>query len=153
MKFIFYFLIFCLSGTIRSQTPQKIKFQKNSSQIYFFQKGKVDSVISPHNDLFYLVVPDSLKRSIAIYIENGKMIRSKNDSIIQLNYMSGLKYESFYIIKESKDCTHNKLKNEFEFVSLINGSSSYVKNKMLIQIVNKNEEKVVLENIYLYKDN
>lgn len=152
MKFIFYFVIFCLSGTIRSQTSQKIKFQKNSSQIYFFQKGKVDSVISPSNDLFYLIVPDSLKRSIAIYIENAKMIRSKNDSLVQLKYMPGLKYESLYIIKESKDPTDKKLKKEFEFVSLINGSSSYVKNKMLIQIVNKREENVVMENTYIYKN-
>ncbi len=152
MKFIFYFLIFCLSGSISSQTPQKIKFQKNSSLIYFFPKAKTDSVISLSNDLFYLVIPDSLKKSSAIYIENGKMIRTNNDSIVQLNYMPGLKYESLYVIKESKDLVNNKLKKEFEFISLINGSSSYPKNKMLIQVVNKKEEKVVIENTYIYKN-
>lgn len=152
MKFIFYFLIFFLSETISSQTPQKIKFQKNSSLIYFFPKAKTDSVISLSNDLFYLVIPDSLKRSIAIYIENGKMIRTSNDSIVQLNYMPGLKYESLYVINESKDPVDNKLKKEFEFISLINGSSSYPKNKMLIQVVNKKEEKVVIENTYIYKN-
>lgn len=110
MKFIFYFLIFCFSATLSSQTPQKIKFQKNSSSIYFFQKGKVDSVITTSNDLFYLVVPDSLKKSIAVYIENGKMTRSANDSIVQVSYMPGLKYESLYVIKESKDSIDNKLK-------------------------------------------
>ncbi len=152
MKFIFYLFIFYLSGTLSSQTPQKIKFQKNSSLIYFFPKGKTDSVISTSKDLFYLVVPDSLKRSIAIYIENGKMIRSANDSIVQVSYMPGLKYESLYVIKESKDPIDNKLKKEFEFISLINGSSSYTKNKLLIQIVNKKEEKVVIENVYIYKN-
>ncbi|MBL7919754.1 MAG: hypothetical protein JNJ40_05535 [Bacteroidia bacterium] len=152
MKFISYVFIFFLSGTLNSQTPQKIKFQKNSLLIYFFPKEKADSVISSSKNLFYLVIPDSLKRSIAVYIENGKMIRSSNDSIVQVSYMPGLKYESLYVIKESKDPVDNKLKKEFEFISLINGSSSYTKNKLLIQIVNKKEEKVVIENVYVYKN-
>lgn len=150
MKFIFYLFIFFLSGTTFSQTLQTIKFQKNSSFIYFFPKEKTDSVISASNDLFYLLVPDSLKRSIAVYIENGKMTRSNTDSLVQLKYMPGLKYESLYVIKESKDPSDKKLKKEFEFISLINGSSSYAKNKILIQIVNKKEEKVVIENTYIY---
>ncbi|MBA3679869.1 MAG: hypothetical protein H0W73_01585 [Bacteroidetes bacterium] len=153
MKVIFYAFIFFISGSICSQTPQKIKFQKNSTLIYFFPKeSKTDSFISTSNDLFYLVVPDSLKRSIAIYVENGKILRSGNDSIVRLSYLPGLKYESLYVIKETKDPGDKKLKKEFEFISLINGASSYAKNKMLVQIINKNEEKVVIENVYIYKN-
>jgi hypothetical protein len=37
-------------------------------------------------------------------------------------------------------------------ISLINGASSYEKNKILIQIINKKEEKVVIENVFFYRN-
>lgn len=153
MKYIFYFFIFFVSGSTISQTPGKIKFQKNSNLIYFFSKNSTtDSVVKGNTDVFYLVIPDSLKRFVSVCVENGKLLKTTNDSLVKLNYMPGLKYESLFVIKESEDPVDKKLKKEFEFISLINGSSSYTKNKMLIQIVNKKEEKVVIENTYIYKN-
>ena len=154
MKYIFCLFIIFTFANANAQTPEKIKFQKNSSFIYFFPKGaKADSVIKNTNDLFYLVIPDSLKKFVTVYVENGKLIKTINDSIVKLNYMQGLKYESQFIINEVHvDANPKILKKKFEMISLINGASSYQKNKILIQIINKKEEKVVIENIFFYRD-
>lgn len=154
MRYLFYFLMIFVYSRANAQTPEKIKFQKNSSLIYFFAKGaKADSVIKNTNDLFYLVIPDSLKKFITVYVENGKLIKTINDSIVKLNYMQGLKYESQFIINEVPgDANSKSLKKKFDMISLINGASSYQKNKILVQIINKKEEKVVIENIFFYRD-
>ncbi|MDO9000134.1 MAG: hypothetical protein Q7W45_10245 [Bacteroidota bacterium] len=152
MKYIFFFSYLFIFATTTAQTPDKIKFQKNSSLIYFFQKGtSKDSVIKNSSDLFYLVIPDSLKKHVVVYVENGKLIKTANDSIVKLNYMQGLKYESQFVINELPvEANSKSLKKKFEMISLINGASSYSKNKILIQIINKKEEKVVVENIFFY---
>lgn len=154
MKFVFCFITFFVFGNINSQTTQKIKFQKNSTLIYFFPKSaKSDSIIEKSNDLFYLVVPDSLKKCVVIFVENGQLLRTANDSLVRLNYMQGLKYESQFVINEIPDAPGSKtLKKEFSLISLINGTSSHKKNKILIQVVNKKEDKVLMENVFYYKN-
>jgi hypothetical protein len=145
-------MVFIISDDVSAQSPEKIKYQKNSSLIYFFPKGiNKDSIVKNSNDLFYLVVPDSLKKHIVVYVENGKLVKTTNDSLVKLNYMQGLKYESQFVINEVAEAS-KKIKKEFELISLINGASSYEKNKILIQIINKKEEKVVIENIFFYRN-
>lgn len=152
MKYLFYFSFLFVFTNASAQNPEKIKFQKNSALIYFFPKGQnKDSIVKNSNDLFYLVVPDSLKKHIVVYVENGKLIKTTNDSLVKLNYMQGLKYESQFVISEVAEAP-KKIKKEFELISLINGASSYEKNKILIQIINKKEEKVVIENVFFYRD-
>jgi len=152
MKYLFYFSFLFLFTIASAQNPEKIKFQKNSTLIYFFPKGaNKDSIVKNSNDLFYLVVPDSLKKHIVVYVENGKLIKTTNDSLVKLNYMQGLKYESQFVISEVAE-SPKKIKKEFELISLINGASSYEKNKILIQIINKKEEKVVIENVFFYRN-
>ncbi len=152
MKYLFYFSFLFVFTNASAQNPEKIKFQKNSTLIYFFPKGEnKDSIVKNSNDLFYLVVPDSLKKHIVVYVENGKLIKTTNDSLVKLNYMQGLKYESQFVISEVAEAP-KKIKKEFELISLINGASSYEKNKILIQIINKKEEKVVIENVFFYRN-
>lgn len=152
MKHLFYVLIFFTFSKVFSQSPEKIKFQKNSTLIYFFQKSaNKDSVVNSSNDLFYLVVPDSLKKHIVIYVENGKLIRTSNDSLVRLTYMKGLKYESQFVISEMTE-GQKKLKREFELISLIDGTTTYPKDKLLIQVLNKKEEKVLIENVFFYRN-
>ncbi|MDP1802975.1 MAG: hypothetical protein Q8L81_16555 [Bacteroidota bacterium] len=153
MKFIFYFLIIYNSGMIYSQTPEKIKFQKNSNLIYFFSKNSnTDSVVKSKSDVFYLVVPDSLKRFVTVYVENGKLLKTTSDSLVKINYMPGLKYESQYVINEIPDTGAKGFKKVFDLISLIDGPSSYQKNRILVKIINKKDEKVVIENIFIYRD-
>jgi hypothetical protein len=152
MKYLIYFSILFVFTNTTAQHPEKIKFQKNSSLIYFFSKdANKDSIVKNSNDLFYLVVPDSLKKHIVVYVENGKLVKTTNDSLVKLNYMQGLKYESQFVINEVAEAS-KKIKKEFELISLINGASSYEKNKILIQIINKKEEKVVIENVFFYRN-
>ncbi len=152
MKFVFYFLF--VAGMLSAQNPQKIKFQKNSGVIYFFIKGNGnDSVVSKTNDLFYFIVPDSLKKGTVLFVENGQLLKTANDSLVRLNYMPGLKYESQFVINETpQPGDPKKLKKDFNLISLINGASSYQKNKILIQVVNKKEDKVLIENVFYYKN-
>ncbi|MBA2613129.1 MAG: hypothetical protein H0U95_14260 [Bacteroidetes bacterium] len=151
MRSVFYFLIIFISGNIYSQTPAKIKFQKNSNLIYFFNKGNsTDSVVKNSTNVFYLVVPDSLKKYVTVYVENGKLLKTSNDSLVKLNYMPGLKYESQFVINEMPDT--KGFKKVFGLISLIDGPSSYQKNRILVKIINKKEEKVVIENIFFYRE-
>lgn len=147
MKFLGCFLIIFIAVTTHSQIPEKIKLKKDLSQIYFFIKGAVtDSIIKNNNDTFYLIVPDSLKKTTVIAIENGQLLKTSNDSLVRLNYMYGLKYESQYVINELPiQKGSKKFKKEFELISLINGTSSYQKNKIGVQIINKKEEKIIIE--------
>lgn len=152
MKYLFYLSFLFIFVNASAQKPEKIKFQKNSTLIYFFPKSEnKDSIVKNSNDLFYLVVPDSLKKHIIVYVENGKLVKTTNDSLVKLNYMQGLKYESQFVISEVTEAP-KKIKKEFELISLINGASSYEKNKILIQIINKKEEKVVIENVFFYRN-
>lgn len=151
MKFIFYLFIFCLSVTLSAQTPT-IKFQKNLQIVYFFPKNTLtNSIINSSSDLFYLVVPDSLKKNISIRVENARLLKTGNDSIVKINYMPGLKYESMYVIEESQIPNSKKIKKEFNFITLINGTATNPKNEIHIQIINKKEEKPVIEDLYFYQ--
>jgi len=153
MKYIFYFYLFFLSGTLSSQTPQKIKFQKNSTLIYFFPKFTLsNSVINSSSGIFYLVVPDSLKKNISVRVENARLLKTENDSIVQISYMPGLKYESMYVVEESPIPNSKKIKKEFKFITLINGTATNPKNEIHIQVINKKEEKPLIEDLYFYQE-
>src|SRR5688572_8661567 len=74
--------LFLVSCCLYSQTPQKIKFSKSSSMIYFFQAGeKQDTIIKNKSDLFYLWVPDTLKEIIVINVDNGQFQQTDTDTL------------------------------------------------------------------------
>lgn len=125
-----------------TQTLPVIHVKKESDKVIFFKKGiKSDSIVKGRSDLFYLVVSDSLKKNISLLIENGQLVQTKNDSLFLLRYLYGVKYEALYL-KEEKEA--------FKFNSLINGASAYEKNRVLIQVVNKKDDEVLIENRFIY---
>ena len=151
----FFVILFCFnSSIIRSQKLEKIKFQKNSSVIYFFQKGVSRDTISKNSgDLFYLLVSDSLKKDIIIFIENGRLAKTLNDSIVKLYHMPGLKYESQFFIKETvSEEDLKKIQKQFQLISLINGTSNVQKDKIIIKITSKKENGLIIENAFFYKN-
>jgi len=89
-------------------------------------------------------------------VENGRLTNTKNDSILQLEHMPGLKYETFYVKKEAMQIPLNGAKPsknvvaQLELKTLINGATDKEKNLILIRISNKKEEKVILENSFYY---
>jgi len=163
--FLIFLGLICFQN-YKSQIPLTIKVKKLPGDIYFFQKGESsDTITKNQHDLFYLLVPDSVKKNISVLVENGQFVITENDSIVKLNYMQGLKYESLYVKPDILNPTLNtspKKKNNTlqknndhvkrEFKTFINGTSVYQLNKILIQLYNKKTGKIFLENIFYYKN-
>ncbi|WP_317899271.1 hypothetical protein [Aurantibacillus circumpalustris] len=149
-KQIFSILFLSISFLGLSQTVEKIKFKKDRSLIYFFQKGaKSDTLYRGNENLFYLVVPENLKRDLSIQVENGQLMTSGNDSIVSLIYLPGFQYESFYESKEIKGEKKQK-KVQYNFTTLVNGTSIIKAPKISISIINKSTGGLILENVFLY---
>ena len=144
--------LFFLFGKTFSQSTEKLKFKKNYSLIYFFQKGgKRDTLEKNKGDVFYLLVPDSLKPIISLYVENAQLLATSNDSLYRLHFVKGIKYESLYTLKELVN-TGNISQEKFEFKTLVNGISVFSENKIKVQIFNRKLNELVLENSFLYRD-
>lgn len=130
-----------------SQTTTFIKVKKQNELVYFYQKGvKSDTITVQNNNLFYFVLNDSLKLSTQLLLENATCVKTDNDSIIKIIFMPGLKYEAKYT--KGKFETSKELK----FVSLINGTTSFDKNQILIQVVATLKDEPLIENKFYFKN-
>jgi hypothetical protein len=113
----------------------------------FFQQGvKKDSISKNNGDVFYLLVPDSLKELVSIAVDNGRLLPTGNDSLVTLSYLPGISYESIYVKEERADRTAaTTLK------TLINGASTLDRNYVRIRILHriKGEQ---LRSTYYYKE-
>lgn len=119
---------------------------KREKTFLFFQKGaKSDSIAKNSRDVFYLIVPDSMKETMSIVIDNGRLKPTVNDSLRQIDYLPGLKYEHLY--QKSGD----QQSATFRMLSLINGTSEIAANKIRIRFFNKKDNQVILENVFFYK--
>jgi hypothetical protein len=149
-NYILYFVLL-ISGTGWTQSPDKIKFAKNSDLIYFFQVGtKSDTISKGVSDKFYLIVPDSLKESILFSLDNAQLIRSENDSMVICNYLPGLRYESIFL-NRGQDDLGEELLNIYEFKTLVNGTSVINKKKIIIQVIDRRKNKVLMENEFFVR--
>jgi hypothetical protein len=128
---------------MNGQGTPTIKF-KRSKFVYFFQVGtETDTITEKKGNLFYLVVPDSMKERIAVDVENGQLRLTDNDSIVKLNHVPGIRYESVFV-KDPKTQT-------YEFKTLVNGASGQEGNIIHIKINDRKEEKVDMESAYIFK--
>jgi hypothetical protein len=136
-----------------AQNTQVIKVRKINNSFFFFQKGNSnDSIISNSTNEFYLLVNDSLKKHLVVHVENGQLLSTSNDSLVKLNYMKALKYECFYSeLKNSGPASSDK-KRDFKFETLINGVSTFTDKKIRIKIFDKRYDKLLLENIFYYRE-
>ena len=147
-KHKYLFLIFlCFSWFIYSQKPTPIKVKKQNNIVYFYQKGnKTDTITKQKNNLFYFILNDSLKQSTRIFIDNGRFIATKNDSIIQFIFMPNLKYEAKFNIKDTLNKKH------YHFVSLINGATNSTKNEITIKVISTKHDTPLIENTFYYRE-
>ena len=160
-KFIVYFVISlsaCLTGF--SQNPDIIRIKKDKGYVLFFQKGsRSDTLLKNRNNLFYMLVPDSLKANVLFSVENGQLIKTTNDSLVQLNYLPGLSYEYKYILKIEGQSTifykSNLPKNlrtkQGQYETLINGTSDFEEGKIRVQIRNTISSKLIDEFTFLIR--
>ena len=143
-------LLFITCGVIRAQETQKIRFSKNSDMVYFFQIGnKSDNVIKNESDRFYFVLNDSLKANIYLDVENGKFNRTENDSILKLEFLPGMKYETVYLKKAEEGQVANS-KSHLELKTQVNGASEFDKYRIRIRVVDRRRNEILMENVYRY---
>lgn len=143
--------VFFISKKSNSQILKKFKIKKNNSLIYFFQKeNKNDTLSLTKNNLFYLIIPDTLKDKISVFIDNAMLQKTENDSLLSLKYMPGLKYESFYEVNEQIQFKATRPK-QYDFKTLINGTSILYKNTICIQLVKRIEGLVIIKNFFIIK--
>lgn len=149
---LFLFLFFFCAFILRAQTTETLHIKKDLFLIYFFQKGvKSDTVLKNKTDLFYLLVPDSLMGHVSVFVENGLLRLTENDSLVRLVYLQGLNYESVYR-KEEPGNDNVKLQRR-DLKSWINGTPSVdIENRLVIRIVDHRGNKPIVENTFYYKD-
>lgn len=148
-------VFFITHGVLTAQPVPSIHLKKDLSRIYFFQKGsKSDTIQKNKNDLFYLLVPDSLKDRISVIVENGRLQPAANDSLVTLELLKGLSYESLYSAAPEHQVSPLSSQQQRRYLrSFINGTSAAEPgNTIRIRIWNVKEEKTVLENVFYYKD-
>lgn len=144
-----FLILFALATSGTSQTVEKFRFKKDPALIYFFQKGKrSDTLHKSQENFFYLIVPDTLKKSLSIQVENGQILPTANDSLVRFNYLPGFKYESLYSPSEEK--VNKKGKPVYEFKTLVDGISILPHEKISISLINKATGGLLLENVFLY---
>jgi hypothetical protein len=135
---------------LSAQEPRRIKFSKSQNSFYFFQAGKNrDTVRAGQGDLFYLIVSDSLKDRLLIEIENARLEKTTNYSLQRLIYIPGMKYESEFVQAPVNNGRSPDAK--FTFVTRVNGSSPGDHSAVRIQVMDRRENKVLLENIFFYR--
>lgn len=145
LYFILALILIC--GKITSQQVEKIKFKKDPSLIYFFQKGpKSDTIHKSLGQLFYLVVPDALKKNLSIEIENGQLLLTSNDSLVKFNYLPGFKYESFYTRKSP---VRKAKGTEYEFNTAVDGISILPHNRITISLIDKGTGGLLLQSTFV----
>lgn len=148
------YLILVLLSTcfiFQAQESQKIRFSKRSDLIYFFQIGtKSDSIIKNKSDRFYFVLNDSLKGSIFIDVENGMFIKTENDSILKLDFLPGMRYETLHLKNTDAAYKENRSNFHFELNTRVNGASEFDKKKIRIRIMDKRRNEVLMENVLVY---
>lgn len=143
----FFFLFFlCSSITLYSQN--QIKFKKSNQLFLFYKLGELkDSLIKENSSLnkFIYILPDSLKERYVLTTNNALFKVNDNDSLIQLQYISGLQYQLIF----------DKLKNTlspynyyYKFKSQINGTCIQELNKIRIEIFDKKTENIILSTVY-----
>lgn len=146
-----YILFFLSTISSFSQSDTKAIKVRKESAVYFFQKGEErDTVSLNKSDLFYFIVPDSLKGYYSLIVDNGHLIPTKGDTLFQLKYLSGLKYECLYDRKETGSLKKNKV--VWEFKTLINGTTDFETNKIRVLLINRKKDKVFLEKNFFYKN-
>ncbi|MCE3260816.1 MAG: hypothetical protein K0S12_2457 [Bacteroidetes bacterium] len=144
----------CVSQ-LNAQTVKKIKVKKPAENtLFFFQKGeKSDTIVKNKNDLFYLLVSDTLKSHLIIQIENGRLQKTYNDSLYQLVHIKGISYEAVY---EKTPVVLDEMESKpgfrYEFKSRINGVPSQPGNVIRVTFRSEKTTKLLPENVFYYKD-
>ncbi len=147
---LFLIPVFCFS-----QTPDKIKIKKEDS-FFFFQIGqKSDTLSLNKSDLFYLKFTGKIGCNTRIDIENGRLMKTKNDTIFQLKNIPNLQYQHYF--QDSTFVAHTNKPGQVndnchKFITHINGANEgSTSHTIKIVMYNVNTKDVILSNTFYYK--
>jgi hypothetical protein len=152
-KYIFYLsIVFVHISSVQAQVTQTVTVKREDRPFLFFQKGhQSDTIVKSANDIFYLSVPDSLKEILTFVTENGQLVRTANDSLVQLKYLPGYRYLFEFESVSEPLAQQQRAPKKGEYKTLIDGVSGLASGKILLRITNKRTGKIVYETTYWYK--
>lgn len=151
----FLLFLFVFVATKAQKSDAVIHLKKESAYFLFFQQGKkTDTINNSQNNIFYLLIPDTLKEELSFNTENAQIARYKNDSLVKVNYLPGLKYEYLFEKEKSENDFEKKDKKTVNtkkgsFKSLINGATDLSPGLIRIQVYNRKTQ-LLLHEINLY---
>lgn len=153
LQVVIFILFSVTCYQLSGQAVKKIKVKRSPKTFIFYQKGtKSDTIVKSKSDLFYLLLGDTMKEHVSIFIDNGQLIKTDNDSLFRLVYISGMSYECSY----KKEMQYRSEKEEplvtYNFKSMVNGVSSWPKGQINIVFRMENMVKPLLGNVFYYKD-
>lgn len=153
-KFIKIVVLANLIGATYKAQSKVFKVEAANEWVYFYKKGAVtDSTLNSKNNQFFLVCKEVNKKNLLVYVENARFKPTKNDSLICLEYLPGLKYEAWFVNSEDSIIANGKTqKGKMVFTSFLNGTSQLHPNNILIQIYLKKENELLISNEYYYQD-
>ena len=123
------------------QETKPIRLKKEHA-LAFFQAGEPrDTISRAAGSHFYLLVPDSMREHLAILVDNGRLVATGNDSLVRLEHLPGIAYESRI---QRTDRRRGDLK------ALINGASDVPRATVRIRLVYRS--RLLLENRYLFNE-
>ncbi len=117
---------------------QKIHIQKQDNRFLFYQIATHNDTITVNkNDLFFMKLPDSLRKHLIIFTENAQLKKVYSDSLIyQIQYINGMKY------------SHQN--SDTAFVTLLEGICKPSK-QITFSIYNSVKRKEVFRNMFWVK--
>jgi hypothetical protein len=129
---------------ICGQEIPSLKFKREKGIVFFQAGAAADTICKNSGDLFYLLVPDTLKPFIEIHADNGRFISTTNDSIVRFEYLRGISYETRFIKEKTNDDT-------LRMKSLINGASPEPPGKLRFRIVHR-QRGLLITNRFYYRE-
>jgi len=134
-RFGLIILSFIACQCLNAQYSLKIK--KEDNRFVFFQTGtKTDTILKNKTDQFVMILPDSLKGNIQIFLKNGQFIKTDKDSIYQLRPIPGMKY------------SHSK--QDTSFLTLLEGNCEPSKT-ITVEFINTLTQRRILLNNFIVK--
>ena len=118
-----------------SKAQQKIKVKKEDNRFLLFKLGEQNEVITKDkSNLFFIKLPDSLKKDLVIVVENGRFSKTPNDTIFKFLPIKGMKYSHVF-----QDTT---------FEVLLEGTCN-PSPTILMEVKNSKTKKTLLQNKFL----
>ena len=142
---LFFLFSFFVTGIVSAQESRSLRLKKNRDLIYFFQKTQSsDSLVQGKNDLFYLLVPDTLKPFVSITVENAQLILQDNDSLVLCKHLPGIRYEHYY---------QRDLEQKLTYKVGVNGAAVVGAEEVVIDFTDKRTGLVIFTNRFRYRPN